>query len=149
MEPSAVTPSRFRQLAEAYGAEIARWPAAERDGAYTLEATDPECEAMLNNELALDRLLGTSPGAVPSRALEDAIIASAPRARRVQHRSPIKWGARLAAAGVVGAVICGTGIVAGFATAHVAAEHMRVEAASDPAAEAGRWLGEPVDAVES
>lgn len=50
-----MTPERFAVLAEAYGGDVARWPASDRDAAALIMATDPAaCEAVLAAARILD-----------------------------------------------------------------------------------------------
>jgi len=49
-------PNRFRDLADAYGGDLERWPAAERAAAATLAQT-AEAEAILTEAAALDAAL--------------------------------------------------------------------------------------------
>jgi anti-sigma factor RsiW len=48
---------RFEELAGAYGADIARWPAAEQDSARALAAQDTRARAALARGAQLDALL--------------------------------------------------------------------------------------------
>ena len=131
-----MTPTRFQDLADAFGGDIARWPAAERPAALALA---PSADAILAEATSLDRLLAASPNPAPSLALRQAILAAAPRPRG--RRWPaLALGASLAAASVAG-------ILAGVAAAPIAASHIRMQAV-DTASEAARWLGEPADVTE-
>ena len=75
---------RFAALAAAYGGDVSRWPELEREAAALLMATEPQATASrLAGESDLDWALDAwrAPGA--SAALQAAILASAPAARRV------------------------------------------------------------------
>jgi hypothetical protein len=136
-----VTPTRFQDLADAYGGDMARWPQAERPAALAFAQVDPTAAAILTEAAALDRILAASPNPAPSLALRDAVIAAAPRPRgRAMGRRWVALGASLAAASVAG-------IMAGVAAAPIAASHLRMQTA-DTAIEAARWLGEPPDVTE-
>jgi hypothetical protein len=83
-----MTPERFAQLAQAYGADIGRWPEGEREAARRLASADAPPGGdlgapggVLEAEAALDHLLwrATTPSA--SLDLSDRVIALAPRPR--------------------------------------------------------------------
>ncbi len=80
---------RFRDILDAYGAEPARWPEAERAAALSFAEADAAARAWLDEEVRFDRLLDAAPAAVPSAALAARIAAAAPEQRR-------SWRARLA-----------------------------------------------------
>jgi hypothetical protein len=97
-----VTKEEFQELAQAYGGEIARWPAARRDEAALLVASEPEfAMAVLSREAALDAALDELPRATASAELFERIVAGAPALRR---RRP--WRLWLAPAGL-GAALAG------------------------------------------
>jgi len=80
-----MTNERFFQILEAYGADPARWPDAERDAAQAWADAHPDAVAgALKAESALDALLGEAE-AKPSELLERRIMkrfsapAAAPR----------------------------------------------------------------------
>ena len=106
---------RFNALCEAHGGDPSRWPEAEREAAAAF-ATEAGAAAMLAEARALDALLHTAPAVVPSPALRDRVLASAPRPRASAVRR-LDWifkaglGAGLAAAGVAG-VLVGSAITA-------------------------------------
>ena len=60
---------RLHELADAYGADLRRWPASERAFAESLIAADPSLKAVLDQAAALDALLDAAPRPVPSAAL--------------------------------------------------------------------------------
>ncbi len=68
-----MTPERFRELAEIWGGDIARWPKAERDPAWILARTD-DGAAMLREHRAFDALLAGSPE-VSSARVDRAALA--------------------------------------------------------------------------
>lgn len=64
---AAMSPARFERLIAAYGADPARWPAAERAGALAFLAANREAAAPLLAEAAsLDQALATARAAAPS-----------------------------------------------------------------------------------
>ena len=85
-----MTPERFTHLAEAYGADLHRWPAAERAGAQALLAEgNAEVLEALNQARWLDGLLDSHKVAAPTPELIRRIVASAPAAA-----PPSFWGDR-------------------------------------------------------
>lgn len=95
-----MTKTRFKALAEAYGAEIAGWPAEVREEAALLAAADPAfARAVLARESMLDAALDALPRATASSTLHERIVASAPAPRR-------RWRLWLAPAGL-GAALAG------------------------------------------
>lgn len=95
-----MTKTRFKALAEAYGAEIAGWPAEVREEAALLAAADPAfAQAVLARESKLDAALDALPRATASSTLHERIVASAPAPRR-------RWRLWLAPAGL-GAALAG------------------------------------------
>jgi anti-sigma factor RsiW len=114
-----MTIERLKALAEAYGADLRRWPASERPFAESLIATDPAARAALEEAAALDVLLDASPRPVPSAVLAARILAAAPKAREARaHLGRIFWflGAGWAAAACAG-VVAGVGL-----TTHLTAD---------------------------
>jgi hypothetical protein len=69
---------RFRRGLETYGADLARWPEAERSAARSLMAASAEARALHQEEAALDRLLAKAPAVSASRhdRVADAIMAA-------------------------------------------------------------------------
>lgn len=114
-----MTIERLKALAEAYGADLRRWPASERPFAESLVATDPAARSALEEAASLDLLLDASPRPTPSAALAARILAAAPKAREARaHLSRIFWflGAGWAAAACAG-VVAGVGL-----TTHLTAD---------------------------
>ncbi|WP_395942779.1 hypothetical protein [Brevundimonas sp.] len=110
---------RLHQLADAYGADLRRWPASERAFAESLIAADPSLRMVMDEAAALDALLGAAPAPVPSADLAARILAAAPKpkARRF-HLDRLAWflGAGWAAAACAG-VVAGVGL-----TGHITAD---------------------------
>ncbi|NBB65412.1 hypothetical protein GVN18_39805 [Pseudomonas sp. ODNR1LW] len=103
---------RLQTLAEAYGADLRRWPASERAFAESLLAADPALRAVLDEAAALDALLDASPAPTPSADLAARILAAAPKAgaRRFHlDRIALYLGAGWAAAACAG-VVAGVGL---------------------------------------
>jgi len=103
---------RFQELAEAYGADLRRWPATERAAAETLRLAQPVMSERLLFEAAkTDAVLHTSSTPQVSMALRDRVIASATaaglspqRVQRIARRLAWFSGAGWAAAACAGVV---------------------------------------------
>jgi hypothetical protein len=121
-----VTRERFEAIAEAYGGDVARWPAEAREEAAVLMAEAPDfTQAVLERARALDAAMDAWRPALPSGALADRIAASAPAPGRRWSSwiTPAAWGASLAA-GLAAA--CAAGAMLGVElSGHVAS---RIEA---------------------
>lgn len=107
-----MTRERFEDLAEIYGGDIARWPAAERDAAALLMAAEPEfAKAALAAPADLDAVLDAWAPMAVSHQLREAVIAAAPSAR------PARGGVRgwfwRAGLGAGLAAACAAGLVVG------------------------------------
>lgn len=107
---------RLHALAEAYGADLRRWPASERAFADSLIAADPSLKAVLDEAAALDALLDAlldaAPAPAPSAVLTARVLAAAPKARsRRFHLDRLVFylGAGWAAAACAG-VVAGVGL---------------------------------------
>jgi hypothetical protein len=105
-----VNTERFETLAAAFGGDITRWPAAERDAAALLMATRADwAQTVLAEAADLDAALQTYVSPRVTAALTDRIVATGPRApdrRWTAVLWPAGLGAGLAAA-------CAAGVVAG------------------------------------
>ena len=129
---------RFEALAQAYGADLARWPTAERPAAEALALAQPGAVSAILAEAALvDGWLSASVVQPPSPSLCDSILAASPRSRRPMRA---RWaglgvGVTLAAASIAG-------IMAGVVAGPIAINHAREQAAADPVSDAVKLLGE-------
>ena len=84
-----MTPERFRVLLDSCGADLRRWPAAERDAAHALLASDPAGVRVAYAEAAmLDRDLDAHEIAAPGAALIDRIAAAAGSAASAGRAKP-------------------------------------------------------------
>lgn len=104
-----MTTQRFCALAEAYGGDVNRWPAAEQPAARALLAEEASLTAVLSEAGAVDELLAASPDPLFSGVLREKLLAGAPKPiRRVA--SAARWlsGAGLAAACAAGILIGAT-----------------------------------------
>ncbi|WP_420405106.1 hypothetical protein [Nisaea sp.] len=52
-----ISEKRFRELADAFGSDLAKWPASERDAARSLLSERPDLESVLAEWAALDAAL--------------------------------------------------------------------------------------------
>jgi hypothetical protein len=101
-----MTEDRFRALAEAYGADLRRWPLVERDAAQAFtEANRDTAEAILDAERSLEAQLEAYL-VEPSPALRRRVIDLAPHARAVARAwrwiTALGLGVGLAASAVAG-----------------------------------------------
>ncbi|MBA2936522.1 hypothetical protein HZF05_20770 [Sphingomonas sp. CGMCC 1.13654] len=105
-----LTEARFIELADAYGAVVARWPEAVRADAMAM-ATRPAMQAVLVEAERLDTRLDLWTVEAPSAALRDRVISS--------HRTPLSRRARLWWSGI-GIATALAGAVAGSVAASAA-----------------------------
>nr|WP_206955643.1 hypothetical protein [Trinickia acidisoli] len=108
-----MTPQRFAQIVDAYGADPHRWPEGERAAACAFAQAYPhEAQARLAAAAALDACLSADTVAPAGRSLQRRIVASAGAASTASRRPargarPGRWwlpGAAIAGAGVAGLV---------------------------------------------
>lgn len=97
-----MTPERFADLADAHGANLDRWPAADRESARALiERNDPQALSALKEAAWLDQRLDRHRPPVPDAGLERHVLASAVSARRPSAwRRYGDWWSRLGFVGV-------------------------------------------------
>lgn len=109
MTNEMMTHQRFCTLAEAYGGDIARWPAADQPAARALLADEASLTHVLSEAGAIDTLLNSSPEPLFSGVLRERLMAGAPKPMR---RAPavVRWlsGAGLAAACAAGVLLGAT-----------------------------------------
>lgn len=107
---TTMTPQRFAQIVDAYGADPHRWPAGERAEALAFAQAHPgEARERLDAAAALDACLAADRVEPPGRALRRRVAAAARSPERGRSRGPrtVFWwlpGAALAGAGVAGLV---------------------------------------------
>ncbi len=109
---------RLQALADAYGADLRRWPSDQRAFAESLLAADPSLRAVLDEAATLDALLDAAPTTAPSAALMEQVLAAAPKPRMRGRWRQAVWylGAGWAAAACAG-VVAGVGL-----TSHLTAD---------------------------
>jgi hypothetical protein len=104
-----MTPERFQQIVEAYGAEPRRWPQQER-----AEAEDwarlhrVEADTVLAEAVGLDAWLAADKVEPPGEALRQRVLDSAPVRQPVAPRRRLWWS---------GAAVAGVGLLGGLAGA--------------------------------
>jgi hypothetical protein len=109
---------RFEHLAAAYGGDLRRWPAVERDAALAgLAADQLAAERILFAGRQVDAALEASPRPQVSQTLRDAILAAAPQPEPIRERrgkfEDLLFGAfgrGLALAGLGCAAVLGVGV---------------------------------------
>lgn len=79
MTTDTMTLDRLRAIVDAYGADPARWPAAERAAGEALVAGSAAARALVAVAAALDAALDTLPALQPTPAMRTAVLAAAPR----------------------------------------------------------------------
>jgi hypothetical protein len=104
-----MTPERFHQIVEAYGADPQRWPPQQRAAAQAWAGLHrQQAQAWLDEAAGLDAWLATDRLAPPDTSLQQRIVASAP-ARRVTPQRRTWWWS--------GAAVAGVGLLGGLAGA--------------------------------
>ena len=118
-----MTIERLKELADAYGADLRRWPTAERAAAESLRAQQPVMvERLLFEAAQMDAALDASRHFPVSMALRDRVIASATAAGLTPKRVKL-WAGRLAwfsgagwAAAACAGVVFGVNLTSEFTT---------------------------------
>jgi hypothetical protein len=107
-----MTRDRFRNLAEAFGSDLRRWPGEVRSAAARfIEAEPGFASAILAREAALDEALDAVSLPAPSAELELRVLASAPARRapgslaRLRAQSAWRPASGLAAAAAAGLLV--------------------------------------------
>ena len=104
---AAMTSERFAALVEAFGAQMSRWPEAERAAAAAFGET-AQGEAILRRANQLDALLDSHTVAPPSVNLRAQVLRQATETFRKKHA--VRWRIGLAGVGFAG-------VIAGMITA--------------------------------
>ena len=139
--------NRFEQLAWAFGADLDRWPLADREAALHLVASEPTAAGTLLAQAArLDRILDVpAPLPAPSRALRERIILAAPKAPAFS----LAWRWLTGAAiGATMAAACAAGLATGATVGAPALANVRLAVNGDAGDEALRLLRDPPDLTE-
>ena len=103
-----MTPERFHQIVEAYGADPQRWPPQERAAAQAWASVHrQQAQAWLAEAAGLDAWLATDRLAPPDTSLQQRIVASAP-ARPARRATPQRrawwWSGAAVGVGLLGGV---------------------------------------------
>lgn len=106
-----LTLDRFRNLADAYGGIIARWPEAYRDAALRM-ARLPAAMAMLAEASMLDDTLDDWRVPAPGDRLCEAVLAAAPAPRPSATIKPRLWWSGLGVAAALAGAAAGSAAVA-------------------------------------
>src|SRR5258708_33747216 len=87
-----MTPERFHQIVEAYGADPRRWPQQERAAAEAWAAAHrAEAGALLADAAGIDAWLAADKVDPPGAALQQRVIGSAPVRRPSAPRRKLWW----------------------------------------------------------
>jgi len=107
--------ARFRRLLDAHGADIARWPQAERAAACRLLATSPEARRLQGDAANLDRILEGARGGVAPESVARVVgkVSGALPAQAIPAARTLRGGPVVSAA-LFGALVV-LGFVAGIA----------------------------------
>lgn len=100
-----MTPERFHQIVEAYGAEPRRWPQPERAAAQAwAQAHRAQADALLAEAAGVDAWLAVDQVEPPGAALLARVLDSAPAQQAVPRRRWWWSGAAMAGVGLLGGV---------------------------------------------
>jgi hypothetical protein len=97
-----MSPERFSALAAAYGGDLSRWPAAERESAERLLADKPQAADLLAQARSLDQALATFEAITPTMEVQRRIATAMLRRRATNVRFG-RWLSRLGAIGILSA----------------------------------------------
>lgn len=101
-----MTPERFQQIVEAYGAEPRRWPQEDRSAAQAwAQSHRAEADALLAEAAGVDAWLAADKVEPPDAVLMKRVLDSAPVRQPVAPRRRLWWsGAAVAGVGLLGGV---------------------------------------------
>lgn len=108
---NSLTLQRFRELADAYGGMVERWPECYRDGASEL-ATRPEARAVLSDAVGVDEILDAWRVAPTRNVLRDRIVANAGVPSRTVLKKIRLWWSGVGIATALAGAAAGTTAVA-------------------------------------
>lgn len=103
---------RLAELLDAYGADRARWPEAERAGAWALIEADEAARTLYDEARALDALMGRASVVEPSPELKARVLADARKPRETWIQALWPFGAAWKPASALAAAII-LGVIAG------------------------------------
>jgi hypothetical protein len=111
---------RFRTLAGAYGADIGRWPPAEREaGQKLLAGGDSACTAIIKEAAAIDAMLIAYRVPQPTRHLSQKVIASASVMAPPWSGTQLWWSSVGLATACLAGALAGAAIVAALPPAAI------------------------------
>jgi hypothetical protein len=116
---------RFAALADAFGGDIRRWPEPERAAGWDFLKMEPAAaEPLLHAARRIDAVLDSAPSFIPSAALRELVLASAPRpgVRAAIAWHPLRW---LAPTGLAAA--CAAGALFGVMAFHGAQSQLKAD----------------------
>ncbi len=134
MSKTTLSYDRVKAILDAYGADPARWPEAERAEMKRAVSGLAEFAALRDEQARLDRLLEQDRPPTDTAALEARILAGAPRPAASVSRSRVRG--RIPAFAAAASLL--TGSLLGFAGAaaavnrHAAAESLLADAFAEP-----------------
>ena len=126
-----MTFDRFRDLADAYGGDVTRWPAEARAAAMAL-ATHPTAIAILAHATALDTVLDSWAVPAPSPALAARLVGLAPTPNRSPAARARLWWSGVGIAAALAGAASGTAAVAMVSPNDVSPESGTSFGAIDP-----------------
>jgi hypothetical protein len=128
-----MTPERFQQIVEAYGAEPRRWPQPERAAAQAwARAHRAEADALLTQAAGVDAWLAADKVEPPGAALLERVLDGAPVRQPVAPRRRLWWS---------GAAVAGVGLLGGVAGAFAVSFFVRAgTSAQSPQAHESSYL---------
>jgi hypothetical protein len=94
MTTETMTLDRLRAIVDAYGADPARWPVAERAAGEALLAGSAGARALVAAAADLDAALDSVPALQPTPAMRAAVLAAAPRPPAPSLRARLNEGWR-------------------------------------------------------
>ena len=127
MNEAVLSAGRFATLADAYGADLRRWPADLRTAAEAYIIGNPQARGVLAEAARLDDLLDAHRVPVPGAALIGRVLAQAPQPGFYWSRAKLWWsGLGLAGAGLAGGI---AGAAALWLATPMLADHQFADAA--------------------
>jgi hypothetical protein len=126
-----MTPDQFRRLAETWGGDVERWPAATREAARRLAAS-AEGAAVLDQQARLDRFLAVAPEIETERADRSSLLvlqrlAAMPQQHRPPwHRRLLRWPALVPAASLACSVMVGVWLAGAIPYVHPPSDPLSV-----------------------
>jgi hypothetical protein len=109
-----LTFDRFRDLADAYGSAVARWPEPVRAAAMRM-AIEPAAAAILAGAAALDTTLDAWRVPAPDRSFQDRVTRTAPASGTGFATRPGLWWSGLGIAAALAGAAVGTAAIAAVA----------------------------------